>query len=144
MENETFLCKRLDLVHRSLWMRERRWTPIMIMLDLLCSWLGWFIGTCLGQSFLGKQRSSRGNERIHTGTVIRYIWRTVSSQICIEWGSQLSLRIKKFRISFYWRSAPPFCLELKTFEIHKNLMPFSSHKICQRPISDILSFFDKQ
>lgn len=41
VKNETFLCKGLDLVSRSVWMRDRRNTAIMIVLNILCSdWVG--------------------------------------------------------------------------------------------------------
>lgn len=40
--------------------------------------------------------------------------------------------------------ASPFCVELQTVEMLKDVIPFSSHKLCQLHTSDILSIFDKQ
>lgn len=145
VENETFLCKGLDLVSGSLWMRDRRCTTITIMLNLLCFCLGWFIGTCLGKRFWKNReipKEIKGCKQTQLWGI--YEEQYLSRYVFIEWGSLLTLRIKKLQDKFLLKKCSLFCLELQTFEIAKNLMLFSSHNICHLRISDILSFFDKQ
>lgn len=84
-----------------------------------------------GKKILEKQRNPKRNEKMKTDTVIRNIWRTVFFQICFYWMRvTVNFKNKKLQDKFLLKKCYLFCLELQTFEILKNQMPFSSHNIC--------------